>query len=151
MRLILLSLVLMLVAACGKDGGGNSRQEQVSATDRMWDDSPYEVKDATVDVPATIDGSSITFKGSKTSTDSGDRIKCTVYANMGDVYQYSVKGNTLYLQRPQGNIELRKVNSFSGGGVFGVWSHVSKTEVGTFETIYSINPTHVVIMKKCEG
>lgn len=152
MRLIFLSMLLMLLASCGKDGGsGPSGGLQQQQYDLMWDAHQYEVKDATIDVPASVTDGSIVFNGSATRTDAGDRIKCTVFVNSGDTYHYSISGSRLYLQTPQGNMELKKINSFAGGGIFGVWSHVERTDVGRFENIFSINPTHVVIMKKCEG
>lgn len=152
MRITVLFMLLMLAVACGKDGSSDSKNKvQAQQYDLMWNDRQYEVKDATIDVPATVDGSSIVFKSTATKTDAGDVIKCTVHVNAGETYYLSLSGNTLILQTNQGRRDLRKVNSFSAGGVYGVWSYEEKTEVGSFEWIYSINPTHVVITKKCEG
>lgn len=150
MRIIFLSLALMLAASCGKNGGSDSPKRQSQTYDLMWDGQGIEIKEAVIDVPASVSDSQIVFTNSKQSVDQGERIKCVVNVNNQETYRLSQQGNRLQVQTDQGqNYTMTRVNG--NNGIYGTWASTSKTDTGRIELKMFIANTHVIIRKTCEG
>ncbi len=150
MRIIFLSLALMLAASCGKNGGSGGSKKQSQTFDLMWDGQGIEIKEAVIDVPASVSNSQIVFTNAKSNIDQGERIKCAVNVNNQETYRLSQQGNSLQVQTEQGqNYTLTRING--NNGIYGTWASTTRTDTGRIEFKMFIANTHVIIRKTCEG
>ena len=150
MRIIFLSLALMLAASCGKNGGSDTNKKQSQTYDLMWDGQGIEIKEAVIDVPASVSDSQIVFTNAKSNIDQGERIKCAVNVNNQETYRLSQQGNRLQVQTDQGkNYTLTRVNGKDG--IYGTWSSTTRTDTGRIEFKMFIANNHVILRKICEG
>ena len=144
MRFLLTILLLSAVASCGKSGGGGSASSdpeaqqcevngEVVSCDSIYDGLGVDILDASIDVTATVSESAITFTQARTVKSQGRRIACSVSVNSGDVYRYTVNGDSLYLDTPGGNITMKRVHH-NGGGIAGTWKWSGIVDGATFET-----------------
>lgn len=159
MRFLISILLLTAVVSCGKSGGGGSSSAnpeaqqceingEVVSCDSIYDGLGVDVLNAKVDAPATIDGSSITFTQSLTNKAQGRRIACSVSIGSGNVYRYTISGNTLYLDTPEGNVTMNRVH---GSGIMGMWRSTRYVDGATFEEkLLTVKKNSVVIQKNCE-
>lgn len=142
MRFLLMILVLSVVVSCGKSGGGSgsstpeAQQCEVNGVvvscDSIYDGLGVDILDAMIDAPATVTSSTITFNQARSVKAQGRRIDCAASVNMGDVYRYTVNGETLYLDTPAGNITMKRVHG--EGGVVGTWKWTGIVDGATFQT-----------------
>ncbi len=157
MRFLFISLALTLLVACGKNGGGPKEMaaaqecevngEGVSC-DSIYDGLGVDVLNAKVDVPATIDGSSISFTQALGHKAQGRRIACSVSVGENTVYHYTISGDTLYLDTPDGNLTMNRVH---GSGIMGMWRSTNYVDGTTFEErLMTVKKNSVVIQKNCE-
>jgi hypothetical protein len=158
MRFLFMFLVLTSVIACGKKSGGSSEEiseaqqcevnGEVVSCDSIYDGLGVDVLNAKVDAPATIDSSSITFTQALSYKAQGRRIECSVSVLSGTVYRYTVSGNTLYLDTPEGNVTMNRVH---GSGIMGMWRSTRYVDGATFEELLmSVKKNSVVMQKNCE-
>ncbi len=161
MRIILVFLALTALVACGKKGGGSSEEiseaqqcevnGEVVSCDSIYDGLGVDILDAMVDVPATVNASSITFNQARSVKTEGRRINCSTSVNSGDVYHYTVNGDVLYLDTPSGNISMKRVHG--EGGVVGTWKWTGIVDGATYQTklMTIVKSMNRVIMKTtCE-
>ena len=147
--LILLSLILTV--SCGKDGGTDKKVRQnMESIDLMWDGEGVEFKEAVVSVNATVNNGSIIIAENASDVDQGSTIKCALNVTKDETMQFSLKGNRLYLQSNSGNYDMVKVNTLNG--YLGTYSSVFRTSSGErIEVLLTLQPSHIVLRKKCEG
>lgn len=146
--LILLSLIFTV--SCGKDGGTEKVRQNMESIDLMWDGEGVEFKEAVVSVDATVGSDSIVIGESASDVDQGSTVKCAVSVAENETMQFSVSGNRLYLQTNNGNYDMRKVNTLNGH--LGTYSSVFRTSSGErIELLLTLQPSHIVLRKKCEG
>ncbi len=143
MRFLLSILLLTAVVSCGKSGGGGSASSEpeahqcevngeVVSCDQIYDGLGVDILDAAIDVSATVSPSAITFTQARAVKSQGRRIECSVAVNSGDVYNYTVNGNSLYLDMPAGNITMTRVSG--SGGIAGTWKWKGVVDGATFQT-----------------
>lgn len=164
MRFLLSILLLTAVVSCGKNGGSGSgsgagsdpelQQCEVNgetvSCDSIYDGLGVDILDASIDVPATISSTAITFTQSRSVNSQGRRINCSLSVNSGDVYRYTVNGDELLLDTPNGNIEMKRVY---GSGVVGKWRWRGIVDGATFQTrILTVtkNMNRVFMKTTCE-
>lgn len=159
MRFLLTIILLSAVVACGKGGSGGSGSSDpdaqqcevngvVVSCDSIYDGLGVDVLNAKIDVPATIDSTSITFTQSRNVKSEGRRISCTASVNAGDVYRYSINGSTLYLDTPSGNIRMTRVH---GSGIMGMWRSTGIVDGATFqEKLLTVAKNRVILQTNCE-
>jgi len=147
--LILLSLVFAV--SCGKDNGESKKVRQnMESIDLMWDGNGVEFKEAVVSVNATVNNGSIVIKENANDVDQGSTIKCALSVAQDETMQFSLKGNRLYLQTNAGNYDMVKVNTLNG--YLGTYSSVFRTSSNErIELLLTLQPSHIVLRKKCEG
>lgn len=162
MRFLLSILLLTAVVACGKNGGSGSGSAQgesnqcevdgrVVSCDSIYDGLGVDILDAMIDVPASVDGSSITFNQARAVKTEGRRINCAASVSAGEVYRYSVHGDSLTLDTPAGNVTMKRVHG--EGGVVGTWKWSGIVDGATYQTrlMTVVKSMNRVIMKTtCE-
>ncbi len=161
MRFLLVILTLTALVSCGKNGGGSSsRSPQAQqcevdgrsvSCDSIYDGLGVDLLDSQIDVPATVSSSDIAFNESRTTETQGRRIECTTSVMKGDVYHYSISGDTLFLDTPAGNLQMKKVHG--DGGVVGTWKWTGIVDGATYQTklLTVLKGMNRVIMKTvCE-
>lgn len=162
MRLLPIVLLLLALVSCGKGGGGGSSEAvpqaqqcevdgAIVSCDSIYDGLGVDILDASIDVPATVDSSSITFTESRSVKNQGRRIDCASSVSSGEVYHYTVSGNTLYLDTPAGNTTMTRVHG--SGGIVGTWKWSGIVDGATFETrLMTVvkNLNRVIIKTSCE-
>lgn len=160
MRFLLPILLLSVVVACGKNGGSGTGSAQgesspcridgeVVSCDSIYDGLGVDVLNAKISVAATVDGSRITFTEAGAQTAAGRRVSCSVSVRAGDSYPYSVSGNTLRLDTPEGNIDMKRVH---GSGVMGMWRWTGTGADGASfqEKLLTVTKSRVILQKNCE-
>lgn len=147
----LILLALVFVVSCGKDSGETKTVRQnMESIDLMWDGEGVEFKEAVVSVNATVNDGSVIIAESASDVDQGSTVKCAVSVAKDEAMQFSLKGNRLYLQTNTGNYDMVKVNTLSG--YLGTYSSVMRTSAGErIELLLTLQPSHIVLRKKCEG
>lgn len=146
--LILLSLLFAI--SCGKDGDKKTVRQNMESIDLMWDGDGVEFKEAVVSVNAVVNNGSIVIAENASDVDQGNTIKCALNVTKDESMQFSVKGNRLYLQTNAGNYDMVKVNTLNG--YLGTYSSVIRTSGGErIELLLTLQPSHIVLRKKCEG
>jgi hypothetical protein len=162
MRFLSMILLLSAVVACGNNGGSGSGSSgpqaqqcevdgQVVSCDSIYDGLGVDILDAMVDAPATVTSSAITFTQSRNTKVQGRRIACSASVNSGDVYRYSIHGNTLTLDTPTGNLDMTRIQGDSG--IVGKWKWVGIVDGATYETkvLTVVKSLNRVLMKTtCE-
>jgi hypothetical protein len=163
MRFLLVLFVLSALVSCGKNGGGGGNKlaeddfnhcevnGEIVSCDSIYDGLGVDILDAQVDVPATVSDSAITFQQARSSKIEGRRINCAINVNAGDVYRYTVNGDSLYLDTPTGNITMKLVHG--QGGVVGTWKWKGIVDGATYQTrvLTVLKARNRVIMKtSCE-
>lgn len=162
MRFLLIVLFSVAVVSCGKSGGGSSGNRlqaqkcevdgQAVSCDSIYDGLGVDILDASVDAPATVTNSSITFSQARSGKSDGRRISCSVSVAAGDVYRYSVNGDTLYLDTPTRNMTMKRVHG-DGDGIVGTWKWSGIVDGATLETrLMTVvkNMSHVILKTSCE-
>lgn len=158
MRFLFMFLALTAVVACGKNGGGSSNEiseaqqceinGEVVSCDSIYDGLGVDVLNAKIDAPATIDSSSITFTKALSNNAQGRRIACSVSVASGTVYRYTVNGDSLYLDTPEGNFTMKRVH---GSGIMGMWRTTDYVDGATYEErMITVKKNSVLIQKNCE-
>jgi hypothetical protein len=162
MRFLLMIVLLSAVVACGKGGSGGSGSSnpelqqcevggRVVSCDSIYDGLGVDILDALIDIPATVSSSAITFNQARSAKTEGRRINCAASVNSGDVYRYTVNGNSLYLDTPTGNVTMKRVHG--EGGIVGTWKWSGIVDGATFQTklLTVVKSMNRVIMKTtCE-
>lgn len=161
MRFLLVVLFSTALISCGKNGGGSSSSGPQAqkceidgrsvSCDSIYDGLGVDILDASIDVPATITSSTMTFPQARSAKSDGRRISCGVSVNAGDVYRYSVNGDTLYLDTPAMNLTMTRVSG--SDGVVGTWKWSGIVDGATLQhrllTVVK-NLSHVVMKTTCE-
>jgi hypothetical protein len=139
MRLFLAILVLTVLVSCGKDDSAKSPQNEngrgateTRSADAIYDGLGVDILETTIDIPAIVSSDEITFIETKSMRSEGRRINCSSSVNKGDSYRYSIKGNTLYLSTPVGNMDMKRVQD--ADGIAGTWKWMGLVEGTTLET-----------------
>lgn len=144
MRFLLIFLLLTAVVSCGKKSGGGSASADpeaqqcevngvVVSCDSIYDGLGVDILDAAIDVTANVSASAITFTQARSVKSQGRRIDCSISVNSGDVYHYTVSGDSLYIDMPTGNITMKRVHH-NGGGVAGTWKWSGIVDGATYQT-----------------
>lgn len=164
MRLLPLIFILSLVAACGKQSttSSSSRQNQEDTCQlngqavecesiRGADGLGVDLLDTVIDVPVEISNSEITFLAPKSSFAEGRRISCKTQVQSGEVYRYSLEGNTLRLQTDGGSFNMKKLND-EKNGISGTWAWKGYVDQGThvIKTISFIGTNRAILKTHCE-
>lgn len=159
MRFLFTILLLSAVVACGKGGSGGSGSAnpeaqqceingEVVSCDSIYDGLGVDVLNAKIDVPATIDSSSITFSQARSVKSDGRRISCAVAVNAGDVYRYTISGDSLYLDTPAGNMTMKRVH---GSGIMGMWRWTGYVDGATYqERLLTVSKNRIILQRNCE-
>lgn len=160
MRFLLSILLLTAVVACGKNGGSGSASPEAQqceingeavSCDSVYDGLGVDILDAMIDVPATVSSSAITFNQARAVKTAGRRINCEASVAAGEVYYYSVNGETLTLDIGSRNITMKRVHG--EGGLAGTWKWSGIVDGATYQTklMTVVKSMNRVIMKTtCE-
>jgi hypothetical protein len=120
-------MLLILAVSCGKKNTESTgphnlredvREEEVEGIEVS---QPVELLDLTLDEEIEINGNQIVFRNERSAVRSGDRTMCAVSINKGDVYSYSLSGDRLNLQTPDGAFTLKRVGN-AQASILGSWS-----------------------------
>lgn len=167
MRLLPLFLILSFVVACGKDSTNSvsresSRQNQDETcllngveveckSLRGADGLGVDLLATVIDAPVEMNDSEIIFLQAKSSFAEGRRISCKSQVNSGEVYRYSLKGDTLRLETKDGKYTMRRLNN-EDKGILGTWSWKGYIDEGThiIKTISFIGTDRLIIKTHCE-
>lgn len=155
MKLIYL-LMPVLLMACGKnDGsGGSSKNTPQERSQGFYLDaksvSPTELMNVTLSEAAEVRGDTITFSRNRVVEENGGRHVCRLSVDNGESWRFSVNGNTLHLQLPNGkNLSLR--NLYSAGGHHGAWEWKGQEDGMRIQRRFTFLPGMVVVNQDCEG
>lgn len=158
MRLFLAIMILTVLVSCGKDDSVKNPQNEnrratteTTTADSIYDGLGVDILETTIDIPAIVSSDEITFTEDKSMKSEGRRINCSSSVNKGEIYRYSIKGNTLYLSTSAGNIDMKRVQG--EGGIAGTWTWAGITYGKTYQTrlLTVIKSMNRVIMKTiCE-
>lgn len=159
MRIFFILLTVTALVSCGKDGGGSGSgnkkdvaQEQ-EFSEGINDGLGWDGLEAVVQSPVMVTSSDITFRSSKASSVRGSRIECSLSITAGESYQYSVSGDTLFLQTPNGNYEYARINPGTGSDISGTWKWFGQVDDYTLihKTLFVSNNKQTAILRtNCE-
>lgn len=160
MRFLSLILLTFAVVSCGKGGSGGSGSAipegmqcevdgQAVSCDSIYDGLGVDILTAKIEAPASVGDSAISFTQSRSDVKEGRRINCGISVNAGDVYRYSVSGDTLYLDTPTANMQMKRVY---GSGIVGKWKWSGIVDGATFKTfILTVTKSQKVFLQTtCE-
>lgn len=139
MRLFLAIMILTVLVSCGKDDSVKNPQNEnrratteTTTADSIYDGLGVDILETTIDVAAIVSADDITFSETKSMKSEGRRINCSASVNKGDIYRYSIKGNTLYLSTSAGNVDMKRV--LGADGIVGTWKWAGTTDDMTYQT-----------------
>jgi hypothetical protein len=110
-----------------------------------------DLLDTIIDVPINLSNSEITFQESKLSADEGRRISCKTQVRNGEVYQYSLRGDQLFIQTESGSYTMTR-NNDEKNGILGTWFWQGYVDQGTLllRTMTFVSQSRVILKTHCE-
>lgn len=162
MKFASLLAILILSASCGKDGGGGSSiskrpgvcelngRSVACETIQGADGFGIDLLESMIDVPVQITDSDIRFMENREAHAQGRRIDCSTTVKSGEVYRYSVHGDTLVLSTDSGSYDMQRLNS--GQGLSGTWMWKGYINQGThiIRQFSFLGNNRVIIRTNCE-
>lgn len=159
MRLLSLCLLLTFLVSCGKKSSSSQPgsdptvvQEEEDRTSPVIDGDGMgtELLDAMVDVPVNVSGSEIKFLKAANSASKGRQIECKVGVKLGEVYQYSLSGNSLTLNTGTTSYNMKRLNDGSGLRGVWVWKGNDAASGRTERLVTFVNEHRAVLRSNCE-
>lgn len=155
MKLTLLLLATVLFVSCGNNQGNGSGPSIEEQNRELYLDvknqSPSELLNATLSVSADVRGGAISFSTNRIVQDSSGSLLCRLAVERGETWRYSLHGNNLLLQLPNGkNLTLKKVHSIKEG-LIGSWAWKGQENGMKIHRRYTFLPDMVVVNQDCEG
>ncbi|WP_408096115.1 hypothetical protein ACJVC5_13835 [Peredibacter sp. HCB2-198] len=165
MKFASLLVLMALAAACGKEGGGSGRSslaagqpgvcslngrsvacESIQGADGLG----VDLLETMVDVPVQVNDSEIQFMGDKESLTQGRRIECRTNVRSGEVYRYTLQGDSLHLSTESESYALTRLNP--GSGLAGTWVWKGYVDNGThiIRQFSFLGNDRLIIRTNCE-
>lgn len=165
MKFASLLVLLALAAACGKESGGGSGRSLAAGQPGVCnlngrsvacesihgaDGLGIDLLETMVDAPIQVTDSEIQFLGDKESLTQGRRIECRTNVKNGEIYRYTVRGESLLISSESGSFEMTRLNS--GSGLIGTWVWKGYVDNGThiIRQFSFLGNDRVIIRTNCE-
>jgi hypothetical protein len=162
MRILGSLFLLLILSACGNDGGSGSKSKQADngcnlngsvvpcQSIRGADGLGVDLLETMIDVPAKVQDTEVTFLADKSSMATGRRITCKTVVKNGEVYRIAVRGDSLLVITGEGSYEMSRLNG--EGGHHGTWVWKGYVEEGThiIRQLTFIGNSRVILRTTCE-
>lgn len=148
-------LALLLITACGKNGGSSGssgkQEQQRGFVDLAAGEALPDLLNVVLDMPIELATDRITFLKNGSVTDQGPRKNCSLNLKQGEIWHYSVYGNTMTLDMANGQRLNFTKQSSTGAEPQGVW--IARAKSNEMKMIYrfTIFSNRIILNQDCEG
>jgi hypothetical protein len=164
MKIVFMMMFIFVLASCGKDSGGSgsstpstesTRGRQTELTRNGYVDTSSrgetDLLNVTLNAGININGDRITFDRGVQAMDRGSRLSCSFSVQSGEMWTFSITGESLRLTLSSGKILNMRKLSGPENSILGNWLWQGSEDGMRLFRRLSILENRMIINQDCEG